>query len=74
MAKARAKVLVVGGGPGGATAGKFLAESGLETVVVERSFSKPKPCGGAVPPLVMSEFGVPPEIIDCRMRYTSVFS
>jgi len=74
MAKARAKVLIVGGGPGGAIAGRVLAENGLEAVIIERSFSKPKPCGGAIPPLVISEFGVPPEIIDCRMRYTSVFS
>ncbi len=74
MAKARAKVLVVGGGPGGATAAKILAENGLEAIVIERSFSKPKPCGGAIPPLVVSEFGVPAEIIDCRMRYTSVYS
>lgn len=74
MAGKRAKVLVVGGGPGGATAARILAENGLEAIVIERSFSKPKPCGGAIPPLVVSEFGVPPEIIDCRMRYTSVFS
>lgn len=71
---ARAKVLVVGGGPGGATAGRILAENGLDTMIIERSFSKPKPCGGAIPPLVISEFGVPPEIIDCRMRYAAIYS
>ncbi len=71
---ARAKVLVVGGGPGGATAAKTLAEHGLDTVVLERSFTKPKPCGGAVPPLVISEFGVPPHILDCRMTTCAVYS
>ncbi len=71
---ARKKVLIVGGGPGGATAAKTLAEHGLETIVIERSFTKPKPCGGAVPPLVISEFGVPPEILDCRMKTCAIYS
>ncbi len=74
MTKRRTRVLVVGGGPGGATAGQTLAENGVEVVVLERSFTKPKPCGGAVPPLVINEFGVPPEIIDCRMSQCSVYS
>jgi geranylgeranyl reductase len=71
---ARAKILVVGGGPGGSTAGRTLAEGGAEVMVLERSFSKPKPCGGAIPPLVINEFGIPPEIIDCRMKYTNIYS
>jgi geranylgeranyl diphosphate/geranylgeranyl-bacteriochlorophyllide a reductase len=71
---AKAKVLVVGGGPGGATAGKTLAQHGIETYVLERSFSKPKPCGGAIPPLVMSEFGVPEHVLDCRMTTCAVYS
>lgn len=68
------KVVIVGGGPGGAIAGRTLAENGIETVVLERSFTKPKPCGGAIPPLVMSEFNVNPEVIDCRMTTASIYS
>ncbi len=71
---AKTKVLVVGGGPGGAIAARTLAEGGMEAVVIERSFTRPKPCGGAVPPLVISEFGVPPEILDCRMKTCAVYS
>lgn len=71
---ARAKVLVVGGGPGGSTAGRTLAENGIETFVIERSFTKPKPCGGAVPPLVLTEFGVPEHILDCKMTDCVVYS
>ena len=71
---ARTKVLVVGGGPGGAIAARTLAENGLDTLVIERSFTRPKPCGGAVPPLVISEFGVPAHILDCRMKTCAVYS
>jgi geranylgeranyl diphosphate/geranylgeranyl-bacteriochlorophyllide a reductase len=68
------KVVVVGGGPGGATAGRILSQNGVDTIVFERSFTKPKPCGGAIPPLVVEEFGVKPEIIDTRMKTTTIYS
>ncbi|MEI7556343.1 geranylgeranyl diphosphate reductase [Candidatus Chlorohelix sp.] len=71
---AKPKILVVGGGPGGATAARTLAEGGADVLVLERSFSRAKPCGGAIPPLVINEFGIPPEIIDCRMKYTTIYS
>jgi geranylgeranyl reductase len=71
---AKPKILVVGGGPGGATAGRTLAEGGADVLILEKSFGRPKPCGGAIPPLVINEFGIPPEIIDCRMKYTTIYS
>ena len=40
-------VVVVGGGPSGATAAQRLAESGRSVALVERS-SRIKPCGGAI--------------------------
>jgi geranylgeranyl diphosphate/geranylgeranyl-bacteriochlorophyllide a reductase len=68
------KVIVIGGGPGGATAGRILAQNGVDSIVFERSFTRPKPCGGAIPPLVMEEFAVKPEIIDCHVKTAAFFS
>jgi geranylgeranyl reductase family protein len=42
-------VLIVGGGPSGAAAGKLLAERGLSVVIVDKcTFPRPKPCGGYI--------------------------
>lgn len=68
------RVIVVGGGPGGSSAARVLAAAGIETTLVERELTRPKPCGGAIPPLVVEEFGVPERIIDRKMTITNVFS
>jgi len=42
-------VIVVGGGPGGATASRFCAQAGLKTLLVEKErFPRYKPCGGCL--------------------------
>ena len=44
-------VLVVGGGPGGAAAGYWLARDGVETIVVEKkSYPRDKTCGDGLTP------------------------
>ncbi|MDO8746166.1 MAG: FAD-dependent monooxygenase [Thermodesulfovibrionales bacterium] len=45
----RTKVLVIGGGPAGSTAARFLAKEGIGTILLERNFSFVKPCGGGIP-------------------------
>ena len=59
----RTDVLVIGGGPAGATAARFLAEAGIETILVERDFSYVKPCGGGIPSGGFREFALPESII-----------
>ena len=50
--------VVVGGGPSGATAAADLARAGRSVLLLDRA-GRIKPCGGAIPPRLMADFGVP---------------
>lgn len=58
-------VAVVGGGPAGATAAEHLASRGHRVVLLDRT-GRIKPCGGAVPPKLLSEFDVPESLLVAR--------
>jgi geranylgeranyl reductase len=51
-------VVVVGGGPAGATAADDLARSGLKVMLLDRA-GRIKPCGGAIPPRAIRDFQIP---------------
>ena len=51
-------VLVIGGGPAGATAAHEVAKSGRSVMLLDRAW-RTKPCGGAVPPQLLRDFAVP---------------
>ncbi|MDT8325774.1 MAG: geranylgeranyl diphosphate reductase [Roseovarius sp.] len=51
-------VVVVGGGPSGATAADDLARSGYQVALLDRA-GRIKPCGGAVPPRMIADFHIP---------------
>ena len=59
-------VVVVGGGPAGATAAWDLACSGHQVLLLERG-ARIKPCGGAVPPRLLEEFAVPEALLVARI-------
>ncbi|MEW6419578.1 MAG: NAD(P)/FAD-dependent oxidoreductase [Nitrospirota bacterium] len=69
-----AKVLVVGGGPAGATAARFLAESGIDVILLERNPSFVKPCGGGVPLSAFEEFGIPNAVIKKVVKIIRIVS
>ena len=48
-------VVVIGGGPSGATAAEDLARSGRKVALLDRD-GRIKPCGGAIPPRLVSDF------------------
>ena len=49
-------MLVVGGGPGGAAAGYWLARAGVETVIVEKkSYPRDKTCGDGLTPRAVKQ-------------------
>lgn len=68
------RVAVVGSGPAGSSAAETLLKAGIETYLIERKLDNAKPCGGAIPLCMVSEFELPPEIIDRRVRKMKMIS
>ncbi|HIK18391.1 MAG TPA: geranylgeranyl reductase [Leptolyngbyaceae cyanobacterium M33_DOE_097] len=68
------RVAVVGGGPAGSSAAEVLAKAGIETYLIERKLDNVKPCGGAIPLCMVSEFDLPENIIDRRVRKMKMIS
>ncbi len=70
----RTEVLIVGGGPAGATAARFLATAGIDTILVERDFSYVKPCGGGIPSGGFREFALPESIVKKKVGIIIIVS
>lgn len=70
----RTKVLVVGGGPAGATAARFLAKSNIDVILLERNLSFVKPCGGGIPLTAFEEFKIPKTIIKKEVKRIKLVS
>jgi geranylgeranyl reductase len=68
------RVAVVGGGPSGSCAAEVLAKAGIATWLFERKLDNAKPCGGAIPLCMVSEFEIPPSIIDRKVRNMKMIS
>ena len=50
-------VTIVGGGPAGSTAAKFLADKGFKTILIDKNkFPRYKPCGGGIPIRLIDRF------------------
>ena len=66
-------VVVIGGGPSGATAAQDLAKSGRKVALLDRS-GRIKPCGGAIPPRLISDFDIPDDQIIAKMTTARMIS
>ena len=66
-------VVVVGGGPAGATAAQDLARLGRSVLLLDRG-GRIKPCGGAVPPVLLKEFDVPESQLVARSTCARMIS
>ena len=58
--------VVVGGGPCGATAASELARQGRSVLLLDRD-GRIKPCGGAIPPRLIRDFGIPDHLLTARV-------
>jgi len=58
-------VVVVGGGPAGATAANDMARDGYKVALIDRG-GRIKPCGGAIPPKLLRDFAIPEHLMVAR--------
>lgn len=66
-------VIVIGGGPSGATAAEDLARAGKKVALIDRA-GRIKPCGGAVPPRMIADFDIPEAQIVCKINTARMVS
>ena len=66
-------VLVIGGGPAGATAAHELAKAGRSVMLLDRA-GRTKPCGGAVPPQLLRDFAVPDSLMVAQIDTARIIS
>ena len=66
-------VVVVGGGPAGATIANDLASCGHSVLLLDRS-GRVKPCGGAIPPRLIRDFAIPDQLLCAKITSARMIS
>ncbi len=66
-------VIVVGGGPSGATAANDLALQGHKVMLLDKA-GRIKPCGGAVPPRLLKDFAIPPSLLVAHAKSARIIA
>lgn len=66
-------VIVVGGGPSGATAANDLALAGRKVMLLDKA-GRIKPCGGAVPPRLLKDFAIPESLLVAQAKSARIIA
>ncbi len=66
-------VIVVGGGPSGATAANDLAIAGHRVMLLDKA-GRIKPCGGAVPPRLLKDFDIPQTLLVAHAKSARIIA
>ena len=66
-------VIVVGGGPSGATAAHDLALAGHKVMLLDKA-GRTKPCGGAVPPRLLLDFDIPQHLLVAHAKSARIIA
>lgn len=66
-------VIIVGGGPAGATTAHVMASQGKRVALLDRA-GRIKPCGGAIPPRLIRDYGIPEELLCARISSARMVS
>ncbi|HAE02829.1 MAG TPA: geranylgeranyl diphosphate reductase, partial [Rhodospirillaceae bacterium] len=66
-------VVVIGGGPCGATAADDLARAGRSVLLLDKA-GRIKPCGGAIPPRLVKDFNIDERQLVAKVRGARIIS
>ncbi|MFN6934844.1 MAG: geranylgeranyl diphosphate reductase [Tsuneonella sp.] len=66
-------VVVIGGGPSGATAAHELAQQGHKVMLLDKA-GRIKPCGGAIPPRLIKDFDIPESLLVAHARSARIIA
>ena len=66
-------VVIVGGGPCGATAAEYLASCGKRVALLDKA-GRIKPCGGAIPPRLIQDFDIPDSQLVAKIQTARMIS
>lgn len=66
-------VVVIGGGPSGATAAQILARQGKDVLLVDRE-GRIKPCGGAIPTRAIKDYEIPAQQLKARAHAARIIA
>ena len=66
-------IVIIGGGPSGATAAHELAKKGTKVAFIDKA-GRIKPCGGAVPPRLILDFEIPDSQVVAKIRTARMIS
>jgi geranylgeranyl reductase len=66
-------IIVVGGGPAGATAAERTARAGAKVLLLDKG-GRIKPCGGAIPPRLIRDYAIPHNLLVARIEAARIVS
>lgn len=74
MQSLRVKTAVIGGGPSGANAARYLANAKEDVLLIEKDLSFDKPCGGGLTINALNEFNIPKNLIKKSVTTIDIIS
>jgi len=67
-------ILIIGGGPSGANAARYLTLGGANVILIEKNFNFDKPCGGGLFVQAFDEFDIPKSLIKKYVNFIDIVS
>ncbi len=67
------EIIIVGGGPAGATAARYLSKFGIKNTLIQRDFNFKKPCGGGIRIDTFKEFELDKKVIKKIVNEIEIF-